>query len=115
MANPSPSPSKIALPLSRAAVIDAYFIEHRGKLLDLAAFLDRVDRAGTPARAEDFRLDAFRRAVALLTDGKPERSRRILELLSDPSLEPIPAAGVKGAIGAYPSAPGSAAAKGGPV
>ena len=34
-------------PMSRSAVIDAYFLEHRAKLIDLAAFLDRVDRERT--------------------------------------------------------------------
>jgi hypothetical protein len=87
-------------------VIDAYFMEHRGKVLDLAAFLDRVDRAepSTAVGDEDFRMSAMRRAIGLLLDGRPERSKRILELLSDPSAEPIAAAGVKGATGAYPGA-----------
>jgi len=39
--------------------------------------------------------------VAVLGDGQPERARRILELLSDPTLEPIPAAPTKGAAGAW--------------
>ena len=33
------------LPLTASAVVDTYFMEHRAKLLDIAAFLDRVDRA----------------------------------------------------------------------
>jgi hypothetical protein len=90
-------------PMSRARVADAYFIEHRARVLDVAAFLDRLDRApAAPGEAgDDFRIAAFRRAVAVLGDGKPERVRRILELLSDPTLEPIPAAPTKGAAGAW--------------
>lgn len=113
MSRPVSPAAKPGLPLSRQAVIDAYFIEHRGKLLDLAAFLDRVDR-GAPAAGEggaggeDFRLKALREGITLLIDGRPERARRLLELLSDPTSEPIPAAGVKGATGACPS-PGGAA------
>lgn len=92
-------------PYSREQAIDLYFIEHRGKLLDIAAFLDRVDRAAPKgAVAEDFRVAAFRRALAVLSDGKPERARRVLEALSDPTNEPIAAAGTKGATGAYPGA-----------
>ena len=41
-------------------VLDLYFMEARSKLLDLAAFLDRVDRGtGEP----DFRLAAFKKAL----------------------------------------------------
>ena len=92
--------------MNRAEVVDAYFMEHRARLLDIAAFLDRVDRSG--AGPDDFRMEAFRRAVALLQDGRPERARRILELLSDPSMEPIARAGMKGATGAHDPKAGKA-------
>jgi hypothetical protein len=55
-------------------------------------------------------MQAFRLAVDVLRDGRPERARRILELLSDPSTEPIAKAGMKGATGAHDA---SAAPKGG--
>jgi hypothetical protein len=42
--------------------------------------------------------------VALLLDGKPERARRVLELWSDHSSEPIDRAPMKGALGAMPLA-----------
>lgn len=107
------SPSKPGLPLSRRAVVDAYFIEHRGKLLDIAAFLDRVDRGADPdgGDAADYRLKALCDGLLILTDGRPERARRLLELLSDSTIDPIPAAGVKGATGACP--PASAGTGGG--
>ena len=95
-----------ASPMNRAQVVDAYFMEHRARLLDVAAFLDRVDRAG--AGADDFRMEAFRRALAVLQDGKPERARRVLELLSDPSSEPVAKAGMKGATGAHDPSKGGA-------
>ncbi len=91
-------PDRLPLPVDRAAVLELYFAEHRAKLLDIAAFLDRVDRA---AGAEDFRLVAFRRGLEILADGRPQRARRILELLSDPSTEPVVSAGTKGAAGAW--------------
>ena len=94
-----------AIPLSRPQVVDMYFMEHRACLLDVAAFLDRVDRA---PGADDFRMQAFRRALALLQDGKPERARRVLELLSDPSSEPVAKAGMKGATGAHDPSKGGA-------
>ncbi len=95
-------------PASRPKVIDLYFLEHRAKLLDIAAFLDRIDRAA-PASSEpgcvapeneNFRIEAMKRAIAILTDGKPERARRIQELFSDHTTEPIDKAPMKGAMGA---------------
>ncbi len=89
--------------MTRKQVVDTYFMEHRGKLLDIAAFLDRVDRAapGDVRGKSDFRVEALLRAAAVIGDGRPDRARRILELLSDPTIEPIAAAGIKGALGAW--------------
>lgn len=110
-ASTAPPPTG-ACPLSRQAVIDRYFLEHRAKLIDIAAFLDRIDRAaadGAGDQGPDHRMIAFRRALALVADGQPERARRILELFSDPTDEPIPAAGTKGATGAWPGTASSTA------
>ncbi|MBA4027977.1 MAG: hypothetical protein C0475_02335 [Planctomyces sp.] len=86
---------------SKQRIADLYFLEHRAKLIDLAAFLDRVDRAGEPAEPPDFRVRALVRAAAVLTDGAGSRARRVLEMLSDPSTEPArSAAATKGASGA---------------
>ncbi len=90
-------------PLTGPQVVDLYFMEHRAKLLDLAAFLDRLDRAGEPAAASDVRVRAMRRAIPLLIDGHGNRARRVLELLSDHSIEPILAAHTQAAIGADPA------------
>ena len=89
-------------PLSKRAVADRYFLEHRAKVLDIAAFLDRFDRAQADGAggADDFRVAALRECCAILLDGKPERARRVLELLSDHSTQPIAKAPMKGATGA---------------
>ena len=110
--------SSTTCPASRQRVVDLYFLEHRAKLIDLAAFLDRVQRArpGTdggqaqttlsmPPAGDDFRMAAFRAALEILTDEKPEKARRVLDLLSDPTEAPIAAAGTKGATGAWPGGP----------
>ena len=83
-------------PLNKDATVDRYFIEHRAKLLDVAAFLDRCDRAtggagGEPGADSDFRIEALRSAVGMLDDGNPERTKRILELMSDLSDTPLDA------------------------
>ncbi len=90
-------------PAPRSKVVELYFLEHRAKLIDIAAFLDRLERAADGSAPTDFRIEAFRRALAVLSDGGPHRARRVLELLSDHSTEPIgSAAGMKGAFGACP-------------
>ncbi len=86
-------------PLNQRAIIDRYFLEHRAKVIDVAAFLDRVDRAQGDAE-DDHRVAALRACCALLLDGKPDRARRVLELLSDHTTEPIAHATTKGATGA---------------
>ena len=88
--------------MTRQQVLDLYFMENRAKLIDLAAFLDRVDRASGDA---DFRLEAFRRALRRLDGTEPERARDVLLALSDPTTEPIERAPGKGAIGAWPGLP----------
>lgn len=86
-------------PLSKRAVADRYFLEHRAKVIDVAAFLDRFDRAEGDG-AGDFRVRALEACCRILVDGRPERARRILELLSDHTTEPIARAPTKGATGA---------------
>jgi len=60
----------------------------------------RVERGSS---VEDFRMDAFRKALRELgsTSGRAEK---VLLAFSDPTTEPIPAANTKGACGAYPGA-----------
>ena len=94
-----------ARPASPAgAIIDHGFIPVRAKLIEVAAFLDRVERHGV---ADDFRCAALREAAALLGDGRPERARRILEQLSDPTTAPETVSSGKAALGAWraPAAP----------
>ena len=50
-------------PLSPKEVVDEYFIENRTRLLEIAAFLDRLDRADPAYAARDFRMQAFTDAV----------------------------------------------------
>ena len=75
------------------------FAEARSKLIDVAAFLDRCDRHH---ESGDVRHEAIRQAIAILADGNPERVRRILERLSDPTVEPAVQNPGKSAIGVWP-------------
>ena len=87
-------------PMSQSEVIDRYFLEHRAKVLDIAAFLDRVDRC--ESNENDFRMVAIRTCIEELLTNKPGRAERILLLLSDQTSKPIDTAGTKGASGAPP-------------
>ena len=98
-------------PLSPKELVDEYFIENRTKLLEIAAFLDRIDRADQAYAARDFRMQAFAEALAALHGGG-NRLDRIQLLLSDPRTTPLDALDRKSALGAYDrwSGPASAAA-----
>jgi len=85
--------------MTRQQVLDLYFMDARSKLIDLAAFLDRVDRGSGPA---DFRLDALRQAFRELDSNQPQRAEQVLRVLSDPTALPIARATTKAACGAWP-------------
>ena len=85
--------------MTRQQVLDLYFLEARSKVIDLAAFLDRVERA---ADKEDFRMPALRKALAGLSGKEKQKARRALLAFSDPTTKPIPAATTKAACGAWP-------------
>ena len=88
--------------MTRREVLDLYFMDARSKLIDLAAFLDRVDRAEGEG---DFRLEALQTALQELDHRDPQRAKRVLLALSDPTTEPIPVATTKAACGAWPDRP----------
>lgn len=90
-------------PMTRVQIIDTYFLEHRAKLLDIAAFLDRIDRAPSCHKDadQDYRVAVLRHAMTILGDDQPDRAKRVLELLSDTSQAPIDTPSNKAATGAY--------------
>lgn len=85
--------------MNRQQLLDLYYLEARSKLIDLAAFLDRLDRAKGEA---DFRLHALVNALPELQRNDASRAEHVLKSLSDPTTEPIPAATTKAACGAWP-------------
>lgn len=84
--------------MTRQQILDLYFMDARARLIDLAAFMDRVDRA---SGEEDFRMAGFREALGALHSGAPNRAAQVLLTLSDPSVEPIAKATTKAAAGAF--------------
>ncbi|MCW0221510.1 MAG: hypothetical protein OJI67_24505 [Prosthecobacter sp.] len=85
-------------PPASVNLVDLGFMDSRSKLIDLAAFLDRVQRAG---QEDDFRVLALKNAISLLSLNEPKRAQEVLLSFSDPSSEPIEKATTQGAIGAY--------------
>jgi hypothetical protein len=85
--------------MTRQQILDLYFLDARHKLIEVAAFLDRVERADG---RDDFRLKAFRQALGTLTKAKRDKARNVLLTLSDPSRKPIAKATTKAACGAWP-------------
>lgn len=78
-------------PLPAAKALDAYFLEARSKILDLAAILDRIGRGKEAAGvAGDPRLARLRQALEVLLDpsgGRAERIQQIFSLEYDPKWE----------------------------
>lgn len=87
-------------PPATVNLVDLGFMDSRSKLIDLAAFLDRVQRAG---QESDFRVQALKSAIQLLSLNEPKRAQEVLLSFSDPSTEPIAKATMQGAIGAFKS------------
>ena len=78
-------------PLSSRAALDAYFLEARARVLDLAAILDRIGRGAEAGAVEgDPRLAKLREALAVLCDpsgGRAERVQQIFSLPYEPGWE----------------------------
>ena len=85
--------------MTRQQVLDLYFLDARHKLIDLAAFIDRVERSDGKA---DFRMKAFRQAAKVLAGNQPSKAAAALNVFSDPTTEPIEKASTKAACGAWP-------------
>ena len=92
-----------ALPLTPKELVDEYFIENRTRILEIAAFLDRLDRVDAGYASRDFRMKAFAEALgALGAVGSPSgRLDRVQMILSDPRTTPLDALDRKSALGAY--------------
>lgn len=85
--------------MTRQQVLDLYFLDARHKLIEIAAFLDRVERA---KGKDDFRIKAFRAALTKTARGGKGKAKTVLMTFSDPTAKPIPAATTKAACGAWP-------------
>lgn len=95
--------AKQTCPMTAKEVIDAYFIENRWRILEIAAFLDRVDRSKDPETGKaDFRYRALMKALEILVEGKEGRTEALQRNFSDLSIEPLEVGpSFKGTYGAW--------------
>ncbi|MEF8715695.1 MAG: hypothetical protein V5B39_19510 [Accumulibacter sp.] len=92
-------------PLTATQVLDLYFIENRSRVLDIASFLDRIDRyAGADEARAEYRYQALMRTLRLLVESPGDRTRAIQLSLSDPTSEPLDSAVGLKAWGAWEGA-----------
>ena len=78
-------------------LVDLGFMDARIKLIDIAAFLDRIDRHD---QSDDYRVVALKEALPELLSAETGRAARVLNLLSDQSTEPVSESKIQGAFGA---------------
>jgi hypothetical protein len=88
-------------PLTQRELIDEYFMEERVKVIDLAAFLDRLERAREIDAENDFRLRSIRDALTVLAGDDGNRVQRVQMIFSDPRSELLEELDTKSAKGAY--------------
>jgi hypothetical protein len=74
----------LASPRNAVEILDQHYLEVRCKLLEVAATLDRIERADDDGRVKrDPRLDLFRQALDILASDGFDRAERIQLLFSD--------------------------------
>ena len=71
------------IPIAATEVLDREFLAIRKRLIDIAAMLDRIDRAEGPA-PDDPRIEGIRRSLAILAGEKPDRAEQLQLLFSLP-------------------------------
>jgi hypothetical protein len=70
-------------PLAAKEALDAYFLEARCKILEVAAILDRIGRGRDAASlADDARVQRIRQAIEVLHDQSGGRAERIQQVFS---------------------------------
>jgi hypothetical protein len=74
----------LTTPRDVAAVLNRDFLESRGKILELAAALDRLDRAPTHSgeHAPERRIAQLRQAIEALLEPGPGRAETVQRLFS---------------------------------
>jgi hypothetical protein len=83
--------------LNKKELLDLQFIDARARMIDIAAFLDRLDRHDGES---DIRLKYYKAALPILLEDRPDRAKAVLEAFSDYTAEISETAPFQGASGA---------------
>jgi hypothetical protein len=71
-------------PLDARKLLDLYYLDMRCHLLEVAAGLDRIDRAaGAETVRQDPRAARLRASLGILASETPDRAERFLNLFSE--------------------------------
>lgn len=91
--------------MSAKEILETYFLDNRARLLEIASFIDRIDRYRDSETAkDDFRYKSFVKALKIIIDTKEERTKNVQLLFSDLSAEPIESVVDPKAYGAWEGA-----------
>ena len=93
--------SKGRSPLTQKQLLDQSFLDERNRVLEVAAFLDRFERAKKGDGKGDFRYRALLKSLSILNKKEGGRVKKIQMILSDPSTKLLPSLDQKSADGAY--------------
>ena len=92
-------------PMSAKEVLETYYLDNRARLLEIASFLDRIDRCEDSLSAmEDFRYKSFIKGLQLILESGKDRTKKLQLFLSDRSSHPIDSAAGLKAYGAWEGA-----------
>lgn len=92
-------------PLLATDALNTYFLDNRARLLEIASFLDRIDRYSNDSTArDDYRYKSFIKALHAIIDSDQERTKKVQLIFSDLTSEPIESVTDPKAYGAWKGA-----------
>ena len=92
-------------PMSAKEALETYYLDNRARVLEIASFLDRIDRCGDSLSAmEDFRYKSFIKGLQLVLECEKDRTKKLQLFFSDLSSDPIDSAAGLKAYGAWEGA-----------
>jgi hypothetical protein len=92
-------------PISAQEALEMYYLDNRARVLEIASFLDRIDRCGDSVSAkDDFRYKSFIKGLQLILECEKDRTKNLQLFFSDLSSDPIDSAAGLKAYGAWEGA-----------
>ncbi|MBI4844431.1 MAG: hypothetical protein HY809_08940 [Nitrospirae bacterium] len=89
-------------PMQAKEALEKYFLDNRARMLEIASFLDRIDRySGSPEAKEDFRYKSLMKALKIILESEDERTKKVQLFFSDLSSAPLEKVTDQKAYGAW--------------